>query len=220
VRQSVDQIEVDAGNAGPPQTPGRNRSLVETLHPVDGALDHGIEALHAEACPVDAAMGERVDHLMGERTRVDLDGDLGRGNDKEGMPDRSDQIGESLRRHDCRRAAAKVDVVDLDAAFDLPRYQLDFAAQGGGVYGNRLVAASHRGVAAAIPAHRPAERNVQIERGAGVPRYRAQPIRVGVGTDRCRKMRRGWIARISRQPFLPVTSRKIWPHRLMRPRMN
>ena len=128
------------------------------------------------------------------------------------MPDRSDQIGEDLRRHDCRRAAAKMDVVHLDAALDLPRYQIDFAAQGGGVYGNGLVAAGNRGVAAAVPAHRPAERNVQIKRGTGVSRYRLEPFGIGVGTYRGRKMRRGRIARVARQPFLSVASRKIWPH--------
>jgi hypothetical protein len=79
------------------------------------------------------------------------------------MPDRSDQVGEEFGRHDGRRAAAKMDVIDLDAAIDLPRYQIDLAAQGGGVHGNRLGAAGDRGMAAAIPAHRPAERHVQIE---------------------------------------------------------
>jgi len=49
------------------------------LHPVDGTLDHGIEALHAEACPVDAAIGHRIDHLTGQRARVDFDGDLPQG---------------------------------------------------------------------------------------------------------------------------------------------
>ena len=55
MRQSVDQIEVDAGDAGPPQALGRSCGLLETLHPVDGALHDGIEALHAKARPVDAA---------------------------------------------------------------------------------------------------------------------------------------------------------------------
>ena len=68
VRQSVDQIEIDAGDAGPPQAFGRGGGLLETLHPVDGALHGRIEALHAEARPVDAAEGKRLDHLP-ERVR-------------------------------------------------------------------------------------------------------------------------------------------------------
>ncbi len=220
VRQSIDQIEVDAGDAGAPQALGRGGGLLETLHPVDGALHGGIEALHAEARPVHAAKGERVDHRIGQGTRVDLDGDLGRGKHEEGVPDRSDQIREGLGRHDRRRSAAEVDVVDLDAAVDLSRYLVDFAAERGGIGRNGLVAAGDRSVTAAIPAHRPAERDVQIERRGGVRRNGFQPFGVGVGTDGGRKMRRGRIARIAGQPFLPVARRKIWPHHLPRPRMD
>ena len=156
---------------------GRGGGLLETLHPVDGALHHGIEALHAEARAVDAAKGERVDHLAGERARVDLDGDLGRGRHEEGLPERSHQIHEGFGRHDGRRAAAEMDVVDLDAAIDLARYQIDFTAQRRGVDGDRVVAADHRGVAAAIPAHRAAERHVQIERRGGMLRNGLAAIR-------------------------------------------
>ena len=141
VRQSVDQVEIDAGYAGPSQPGRRGSGLLETLHPVDGALDHGIEALHAEACAVDAAKGERVDHLAGERARIDLDGDLGRGRHKEGLPQRSHQIHEGLGRHDGRRAAAEMDVLDLDAAIDLARHQFDFTAQRRGIDRDRVVAA-------------------------------------------------------------------------------
>jgi hypothetical protein len=62
---------------------GRNGSLLEALHPIDGLLDHRIEALHAKACPIDAAIGQRVDHRRREPARVNLDGNLGCGKDKE-----------------------------------------------------------------------------------------------------------------------------------------
>ena len=79
------------------------------------------------------------------------------------MPDRPDQVGESFGCHDRRRAAAEMDVVYLKATIGLPRYQIDFTAQRRRIDGNRLVTASDRGVAAAVPAHRPAERNVQVK---------------------------------------------------------
>ena len=135
----------------------------EALHPIDGALDQGIEALHAEACAIDPAICQRIDHWHRECARVDLDGDFGRRRDKEGVPDRPDQVRKVLGRHDRGRSTAKVDVVDVDAATNLPRYQIDFASQGGGIDGNGLVTANDRRVAAAIPAHRPAERNVQVQ---------------------------------------------------------
>ena len=49
VRKSVDQVEVDAADAGPTQPSGRSHGLLKTLHPIDRTLDPGIEALHAEA---------------------------------------------------------------------------------------------------------------------------------------------------------------------------
>ena len=119
MRQSVDQIEADAGDAGATQAVGRGGGLFETLHPVDGALHDGIEALHAEVRPVHAAQRERVDHRCVERARIDLDRDLGGRQNKEGVPDRSDQIREGLRRHDGRRSPTEMDVVDLQPAIDL-----------------------------------------------------------------------------------------------------
>ncbi len=49
------------------------------LHPVDRLLHDRIEALHAKAGAVDAAFCQHVDHLAGQRARVDLDGKLGFG---------------------------------------------------------------------------------------------------------------------------------------------
>jgi hypothetical protein len=54
VRQSVDQVEIDAGNAGLPQAARRRRGLFKALLAVDRALDRWIEALHPKACLVDA----------------------------------------------------------------------------------------------------------------------------------------------------------------------
>ena len=55
MRKAVDQIEIDAGNPGATQAGRGSLRLLKTLHPVDGALDARIKALHAEAGAVDAA---------------------------------------------------------------------------------------------------------------------------------------------------------------------
>ena len=51
IGQSVDQIEVDAGDTGAPQACHGLRRPLETLDPVDGALDDGIEALGRRGSP-------------------------------------------------------------------------------------------------------------------------------------------------------------------------
>jgi len=92
-----------------------------------------------------------------------VDGNVGGRQDKERLPDRPNQVGKGLWRHNRRRSAAKVNVVNLDTPPDLPGYQIDFTTQGRSVCGDWLISANDRGVAATIPAHRPAERNVKIE---------------------------------------------------------
>ena len=57
-----------------------------------------------------------------------------------------------------------MDMLDRKTAIDLARDQIDFAAQRLLVNRDRLVATGDGGVAAAIPAHRPAERHMEVER--------------------------------------------------------
>src|SRR6266702_110112 len=168
MRQAVDQVEVDAVDAGAPQTSGRSRGCLKALYPIDGALYRRIEALHAEARPIDTAKGKRLDHLGRERARIDLDRDLGRRLDEERMPNRSGQVGKRIGRHDGRRSAAEMNVIDLQTTTDLPRDQVDLTAQRRRIDRDRVVTTNNRGVAAAIPAHRPAERDMQIKRHTGI----------------------------------------------------
>src|SRR5436190_14503306 len=129
MRQYEDQVAVYSCKAGTPETGGRAGCHLEALHPVDGTLDGRIEALHTQARPIDAAMGERLDHLRRKPARVDLDRDLGRRLDQEGMADQSDQVGKRLGRHDSRRSTTEMDVIDLQTTADLLRDQFHFTAQ-------------------------------------------------------------------------------------------
>src|ERR1039458_6928707 len=126
MRQSVDHIEIDIVDAGSAEICRHGGGLLETLYPMDGALDDRIEALHTEAPPIDATIGQRIDHRVRKRARVYLDGNVSGRRDKERLPDRPNQVGKGLWRHNRRRSAAKVNVVHLDTPPDLPGYQIDF----------------------------------------------------------------------------------------------
>ncbi len=58
------------------------------------------------------AFGQHVDHLAGERARVDLDGEFGVGAEIEGLAQERHQVAEQRRRHDGRRAAAEMQMDD------------------------------------------------------------------------------------------------------------
>jgi hypothetical protein len=133
------------------------------LDTVDGALHDRVKALHPEACAIDAAKRQCVDHCTRQRARVDFNRDLDRGRHKEAMPDRSHQVGKLLRRQKGRGTTTEMNLPDLEAAIDQPHDLLDLTAQPRPVNGDGFVAAGDRGVAAAIPTHRSAERYMQIE---------------------------------------------------------
>ena len=73
------------------------RRLFEALQAVDGALHRRIEALDAQAGAVDAAIAQRLRHRLGQRARVDLDGDLRVGQHEERIAQGADQVDERLR---------------------------------------------------------------------------------------------------------------------------
>ena len=212
VRQPIDEVEVDPVDAGAMQPIDDGGRLLIALHAIDRALHDRIEALHAQAGAVDAGEPHGLHHLGSQCAGIDLDRYLGRGQHEERMAHRRHQLGKSLRRHDGRRAATEMDVLDLDAATDGLRHLRDLAAQRPLIGCDQPVAANDLGMAAAIPAHLAAERHVQIKRRAGRRRELRQPLGVGALADRRREMRRGRIARIARQTFLAVVRCEISPH--------
>jgi hypothetical protein len=163
VRQPVDQVEVDPLDPGAAEHVDHGSRLLEALHAVDRPLHDGIEALHAEAGAVDAGQPHGLDHIGGQCARIDLDRDFGRRQYEELLTHRRHQFDEGLRRHDRRRTAAEMDVLDLDATADGLGGQRDLAAQRPLVAGDQLVAAGDLGMAAAVPAHLAAERHVQVK---------------------------------------------------------
>lgn len=163
VRQPVDQIEIDSRNAGTPEHVDDGGRLLITLYAVDRTLHDGIEALHSQARTVDAGQPHRLHHVGSQRSRIDLDRDLPRGQHEECLAYRRHQFGERVRRHDRRRTAAEMDMLDLDTAADDFGDQPNLAAERALIGRDKLVAADNLGMAAAIPAHLTAERHVQIQ---------------------------------------------------------
>src|SRR6185312_10060880 len=76
LRQSVDQVEIDAVDTRPPQGCRGGGGLIEALQAVDSALHQRIEALNPETRTIDPTIRKRIDHRCGQRTRIDLDGDF------------------------------------------------------------------------------------------------------------------------------------------------
>ena len=69
VRKSVDQIDVEALHARRAQALHGACGLLEGLDPVDGRLDDGIEALDAQAHPVDAHIALKAAAIPGVSVR-------------------------------------------------------------------------------------------------------------------------------------------------------
>ena len=172
VRQSINQVKIYAFHAGPPQFNRRRRRFFEALHPIDGALNDQIETLDAEARAIHATLGQRRYHRLRQGAGIDLDSDFRSRMDQEAAPHKFDQMLESVGRHDRRRTAAEVNMTDLNTVPNLAGYVIDLASERGSICRDRLVAPHHRRVTAAIPAHGPAERNMEIERGVALRRDR------------------------------------------------
>ena len=76
-RQAVDQVEIERADAERARGLSAGLRLLVRLHAPDGALHGRFEILHAEADAGDAHGPQRVAPVVGQRGRVELDGDLG-----------------------------------------------------------------------------------------------------------------------------------------------
>ena len=219
-RQPVQQVEIDPVDAHPAQTLDGQRRLFEALQPIDGSLHGGIEALNAQTRAVDAAVAERLRHLLGQRTRIDFDGDFGVGQDEKRIAQRTDEIHEGFGRHDRRRAAAEVNMGNRQSLADCFGDKARFATQARCIGRDRIVALGHGRMATAVPAHRPAERYMQVDRRRLPDRHRLQPIPIILFANRRRKMRGRGITGVARQPVLPVGLCQVRSHLLFSLRLR
>ena len=189
-----------------------SRRLLEALDAVDCLLNHWIEALHAEAGAGNARLPKSGCHFAGERAGIDLDRDLGLLAEGKPLPHQGHEAEQLGRLHDGRRAPAEMNMAHRQGTGQALRDEPDLAAEDLKVVDNRSIALGDRGVAAAVPAHRAAERHVEIEGGARPDRQGRQPVPIGLMPDGVGELRCCRIARVAGEPLLAVARSQIVFH--------
>ena len=111
-RQAVDEVEVHRADAERARLGGAILGLLVGLPPADRLLHRRLEVLHAEADAGDAHVGKRGVAVGRQRGRVELDGDLGLGRQREFLADQRHDRGQAVARQRSRRAAAPMDMRD------------------------------------------------------------------------------------------------------------
>lgn len=122
-------------------------------------------------------------------------------------PKRSEEIRQCYEirwRDDGGGTAAEVYPVDMKWLRRLRGDHLDLVAKQIQIFNDGLIFGRDGGVAAAIPAHRAAEGDMQVEGGRSASRQVRQPVCIGVDVDRRRELRRRWVAGIARQARLTI----------------
>ena len=197
MRQPVDEVEIDVRHAG--GTKPRDRALDHfgRLDPVDGGLDFRVEFLHAETGAVEAERPDLPDHLIGERTRIALDRDLGIGFELEALAQARHHGGKVPGLEHRWRPAAEMQVRNRHPSRQRGGDHVDFEKQVLNIGGYRRITRRQLHVAAAIPALLFAKRHVQIERDRLVGVEPAEPFAILACRKMRREMRRGGIAGVS-----------------------
>ena len=132
----------------------------------------------SQAGAVDARPRQCRGRIGGQRARVDLDRDLAIRLHREAGADMGQQGFEVGGCDHGRRAAAEMDVAHREAGWQSRGDQVDLPVEQVEIVGDRIVARDDLGVAAAVPAHGPAERHMEIERQALAGGQVAQPFQI------------------------------------------
>ena len=160
--KTVDEVEIEAIDAVCPELPYGRLRLIETLYAIDGALNRGIEALDSQAGSIEPALPEDVSQLRTECARVDFNRDLGIVRDREPFAEFVHDRLHLDAGHDRRRSASEMNLIDDEKTTSVARDQLNLMTEGIEIANDRRLARGNRGVASAIPAHRAAERDVEV----------------------------------------------------------
>ena len=197
-RQPVDEVEVEGSHPERPRGLRADRRLLIGLLAADRRLDRHLKILHAEAHASDAHRTERLATVVGERSRVDLNGDLSVLAKGEARLQPLHDRHEAVAGERCRRAAAPMHVRHCGPASDPVRDAVDLARQLRRIGPMGRFESHHLRIAAAVEAEPIAERHVQIEGERRVKGQFGKPARVDACANAGRKMRRGRIARVTR----------------------
>ena len=166
-RQPVDQVGVDGGEANLAGGVHQLAHLLKGLLTVDGALDIGIEVLHAEADPVESHVRQRLQARCAGGAGIHLNRHLAVLGKPEMLPNRPHQ---ACQLRICQEGGGPPAQVQLRDRLRRPhdgRVQGHFALQRSQVRRCALMAARHHLVAGAVVADGLAERDVDIQGQGG-----------------------------------------------------
>ncbi len=129
LRQAVDQIDIDRLEAVLARRFDHLRGFFHALDAVDGALDFGVEVLHADADAVHAQRAQQRHLLLADLARIHLDRILAVRIELEALAYHLHQLGEFGLAEERRRAAAPMHLRHAPPPAQLGALQANFPAQ-------------------------------------------------------------------------------------------
>ena len=200
VRQAIEDVGVQAGDAAVPQPLGDPAGDVIALDPADRRLDQRVEILDADAGPGHPGGNQRVHPRAVDLVRVDLDRELGALGQRCGGAQGLGQPGDLVRSQQRRRAAAPVQPGDPDSGGQMRLEERDLGQHGVQIGADRVRVASALGAAGAEPAQPLAERDMQVERDLAPGGNGVDPRRHLGGADMGTELRCRGIAGVPGHP--------------------
>ena len=203
LRQAVDEIDVDAGDAGGTDPRDGGGGILDRLQAVDRLLHVDVEILDAETHAVDADVPHRRHEFLVTEARIRLHGGFRATAPVEprGQPlCHRDEVRRTQLR---RRTAAPLNLADHHSRHGLG-HEIDLFGERAGVGAKRFRTVHRRRVAGTVPAQARAEGHVEIDRRA-VAAEVSEPCFVLHGTYGTVELGGRRIARIARDR--PVVGR-------------
>ncbi len=176
----------------------RRLHLCGRLHAADAFLHRRRDVLHTEAGAREPDGSQRLQQVRAERARVQFRRHLRTGPKGEGAAQHLRQADQPRGPERRRRAAAQVQRCRAAMRGQQRRHHLHLARQAARIPLDPRRGARDRGMAAAIPAQRMAERHMHIQRQRILRPGAAQPAGIVLAGQRG-EMRRGRIAGVARQ---------------------
>ncbi len=164
--EAVNQVDVEAPETELSCLIHQLRDGIRALAPANDGENRGIEVLHTDREPIEAETTQQLDLRSTGHVGRDLDGDLGLCLDIEAALDGTPEPLDLQFVQRGGRSPAPVDLDQTAPAAEALGYQIQLRLQGLEVFIDLEAIALHDHVAAAEIAHRPAEREMHVEREA------------------------------------------------------
>ena len=197
-RQAVDQVDADGRETQFARRAHQRGHGLDRLHAMHGLLHGGVEVLHAEGQPVEAQRLQMRQPRRVDRARVDLDRQLGPGQQAEAPAQRRHHRSEFFVGQEGGRAAAQMQLRHRRMPAQRRGHEVHLDLQCGQIGQGALVVAGDDLVAGAVVAELLAEGDVDVDRqrlGGAALGQRLQMLGRLVGLDETVGGRVGGVAR-------------------------